>query len=209
MGAGRTELAEAIFGIHKLTQGDIYIHGEKCNIKSEADAIKNGMALVSEDRKLLGLNLVASVRENISLVHLIKFTLCKQLLRLRKEKIVVKKYIDSHLIKTSSDATIVGTLSGGNQQKVVLAKWVLGDPEIVILDEPTRGIDVGSKAEIHKIMGRFAQQGKAIIMISSELPEIIGMSDRVIVLHEGRLTGELKRDELTQERIMHYAIGNV
>jgi inositol transport system ATP-binding protein len=207
MGAGRTELAEAIFGMVPLDGGEILIEGKKVHIRSEGDAIRRGIALVSEDRKALGLNLNASVKENISIVHLNDYCAGNIFLRLQKERKAAEKIAGEFQVKCPSLDVKVETLSGGNQQKVVLAKWMLGDPELVIFDEPTRGIDVAAKAEIHKMMSEFAAKNKAVIMISSEMPEIIGMSDRAIVLHDGKLTGELKRDEFSQERIMNLAIG--
>ncbi len=180
---------------------------KKVHIRSEGDAIRRGIALVSEDRKALGLNLDASVKENISIVHLNDYCAGNIFLRLQKERKAAEKIAGEFQVKCPSLDVKVETLSGGNQQKVVLAKWMLGDPELVIFDEPTRGIDVAAKAEIHKMMSEFAAKNKAVIMISSEMPEIIGMSDRAIVLHDGKLTGELKRDEFSQERIMNLAIG--
>lgn len=207
MGAGRTELAEAVFGMTPLDEGEIRIEGEKAEIRSERDAIQKGIALVTEDRKALGLNLSATVKENISIVHLNEYCAGKVFLRLRKEQKQTEKAAKEFGVKCPSLDVKVETLSGGNQQKVVLAKWMLGNPELVIFDEPTRGIDVAAKAEIHKMMSEFAGANKAVIMISSELPEIIGMSDRVIILHEGEMTGELKREEFSQERIMNLAVG--
>jgi inositol transport system ATP-binding protein len=207
MGAGRSEVMETIFGLRKADSGEIFIHGKKVNIKSPKDAIKNKVAFITEDRKLLGLNLVASVKDNISLVNLSNCCVCGNVIDLKKVRDTVDSQITVLRIKTPSREQIVNNLSGGNQQKVVLAKWLLCEPDILILDEPTRGIDVGAKAEIYRLISTMAQEGKTIIMISSELPEIIGMSDRVIVLHEGQLTGELSRSELDQEKIMTYAAG--
>lgn len=207
MGAGRTELVEAVFGLFPLDSGEIILEGEKVRIKSERDAIKRKIALVTEDRKALGLNLTATVKENISIVHLDDYCAGGMFLKLKKEKVAAEQMAKEFGVKCPSLDVKVETLSGGNQQKVVLAKWMLGDPELVIFDEPTRGIDVAAKAEIHKMMSEFAAKNKAVIMISSEMPEIIGMSDRAIVLHDGKLTGELKREEFTQERIMNLAIG--
>lgn len=208
MGAGRSEVMETIFGLRKADSGEIFIHGKKVNIKSPKDAIKNKVAFITEDRKLLGLNLVASVKDNIALVNLAKYCIFGKVVDYKKIRTVADAQIDALRIKTPSREQIVNNLSGGNQQKVVLAKWLLCEPDILILDEPTRGIDVGAKAEIYRLISAMAQQGKTIIMISSELPEIIGMSDRVIVLHEGQLTGILNRDELDQEKIMTYAAGS-
>ncbi len=207
MGAGRTELAETIFEMEPLDEGEICVEGEPVEIGSERDAIKRGIALVSEDRKILGLNLNASVKDNISIVHLDDFCVGKMFLRPGKEQREVEKIAGEFRVKCPSLWVKAETLSGGNQQKVVLAKWMMGDPEMIIFDEPTRGIDVAAKAEIHRMMWEFAAKNKAVIMISSELPEIIGMSDRALVLHDGELMGELKREEFSQERIMSLAIG--
>lgn len=206
MGAGRTELMETIFGLRKPDRGRVAVHGKEVVIRSPKSAIKNGIAFVSEDRKLFGLDLGASIRTNITIVYLKMILKLYHLLDFRKERKLVDDAVELLKIKTPSKETRVNTLSGGNQQKVVLAKWLLGDPEVIIMDEPTRGIDVGAKAEIYKLMDRLASEGKAIIMISSEMPELMGMSDRVLVLHEGTLTGEFKRAEFSQEAILASAI---
>ena len=208
MGAGRTEVMEAIFGARKIDSGEIIINGERVTINSPKDAINKGIALVTEDRKLLGLNLKSSVKNNITLANLSAYCMLKQLIRINEEKKVADAQIDALSIKTPDRNQIVNSLSGGNQQKVVIAKWLLCNPDILILDEPTRGIDVGAKAEIYKIMNSLAEAGKAIIMISSEMPEILGMSDRVIALHEGRITGEFDKSEMDQEKIMFCATGH-
>jgi inositol transport system ATP-binding protein len=208
MGAGRTEAVEAIFGARKIESGEIIINGESVNINSPKDAISKGIALVTEDRKLLGLNLKSSVKNNITLANLSEYCRFKQIIKSKEEKRIADTQIDALKIKTPDRNKIVNSLSGGNQQKVVIAKWLLCNPDILILDEPTRGIDVGAKAEIYKIMNSLAEEGKAVIMISSEMPEILGMSDRVIVLHEGRITGEFDKSELDQEKIMLCATGH-
>lgn len=201
MGAGRTEIMRAIYGLDKLESGEIYIHGKKVQIRNTRDAIKNGIGFVSEDRKVFGLVLGMTVKDNITLASLEKY--CRmQYIQEKKESAAVEEQIEKFTIKTPSQEQKAVNLSGGNQQKVVLAKTLLSNPDIIILDEPTRGIDVGAKAEIHGMISKLAVQGKAIIMISSEMPEILGMSDRVIVVHEGKLRGELKREEATQENIM-------
>lgn len=205
VGAGRTELMRAIFGLDPFSSGEIHINGRRVRINSPEEAIKEGIAFVTEDRRLQGLIMGMSVRENGSLVAL------KQLhrwgfLKFRAENSLVKEYLQKLRIKTPSMETKVATLSGGNQQKVVLAKWLAIHPQILILDEPTRGIDVGAKAEIHRIISDLAGQGVGIIMISSELPEVLGMSDRILVMHEGRITGTLNREEATQEKIMALAV---
>jgi inositol transport system ATP-binding protein len=207
MGAGRTEVIEGIFGMEKIDSGEILIKGKKVEIKSPADAIKHGVALLTEDRKLTGIMAVLSVRDNITVASMGNFTRSGFLnKRLMNETCNNEKTkLD---IKTPSMEQMIKLLSGGNQQKVLVSRWLLTSPDILILDEPTRGIDVGAKAEIHRLMSLLAQEGKAIIMISSELPEILGMSDRVLVMHEGKLVGEFDRAEVTQEKIMHAATGN-
>jgi inositol transport system ATP-binding protein len=206
IGAGRTEVARAIFGLDPLDAGEIVLNGAPLQLKSSASAIKNGIAMVSEDRKSEGLVLCRSVQENIALANLGKFVQ-HGLINVKRERDAAVQMKEMLKIKTADLQTTTGNLSGGNQQKIVIAKWLLGDLKVLILDEPTRGIDVGSKSEIHRLMSQFAQQGLAIIMISSELPEILGMSDRVIVMHEGSVTGELNRSEASQERIMKLATG--
>jgi inositol transport system ATP-binding protein len=208
MGAGRTEIMETIFGLRKSDAGEIIINGTKVSIQSPEDAIKNKIALISEDRQLKGLNLKASVKDNITLVGLKNFSRFKQVLLHEKETKAVDNEINKLHIKARHRKQIVNTLSGGNQQKVVLAKWLLNDPEIIILDEPTRGIDIGAKTEIYKIISQLAEQGKTIIMVSSELPEILGLCDRVIVLYHGLISGEFERSEFSQELIMNAAMGN-
>lgn len=208
VGSGRTELARAIFGIDRYDSGEILIEGKRVNITSPVDALSQGIILVPEDRKGQGLILVNSVSYNITLAVL------KQFIRMigvnkRLEKNLVDTYIDQLSIKTPSHEQLVNNLSGGNQQKVVIAKWLARSPKVLILDEPTRGVDVGAKAELYAIINMLAEQGVGIIMISSELPEIIGMSDRVLVMHNGWITGNLIRDELDQEKIMHLATGGV
>lgn len=207
MGAGRSELVETIFGANPASEGEIWVRGEKATIKSPIDAIAKGIALVTEDRKLTGLNLMFSVKNNITLAGLNRFTRFGQLLKFQEERKAADRQMQALNVKATNRNTIVGTLSGGNQQKVVLAKWLLCDPDILILDEPTRGIDIGAKAEIYRIINGLAKEGKAIVMISSEMPELLGMSDRIIVLHEGRMTGEFSKEEFHQERIMACAAG--
>ncbi|MQB04736.1 sugar ABC transporter ATP-binding protein [Agrobacterium tumefaciens] len=206
IGAGRTEVARVIFGLDAADAGVIRLNGEVLNLKSPRDAIAKGIAMVSEDRKSEGLVLCRSVGENISLANLKTFA-SGLFISEQREETASQRMIKMLQIKTPDTAMIVENLSGGNQQKIVLAKWLLGDLKLLILDEPTRGIDVGSKSEIHRLMTQFARQGLAILMISSELPEILGMSDRVVVMNEGRVTGELNRDEATQESIMRLATG--
>lgn len=207
VGAGRTELVRAIFGADKF-EGEIYINGKEIKIKSPKDAIRNKIALVTEDRKLQGLVLKSSVAKNITMANLKNITLYG-LVMINKEKKVALEYIDKLSIKTPSiDQTCVN-LSGGNQQKVVLAKWLYLDSDILILDEPTRGIDVGAKHEIYLIINKLVKMGKAVIMISSEMPEVLGMSDRIIVMHKGRVTGEFENNlcTITPEQIMQSVLG--
>ncbi len=206
VGAGRTELVRMIFGAdHYL--GDIYIKGKKVKIKSPADAIRNGISLLPEDRKSQGLLLNMGIDFNLSMIVLDTLTK-KGFISQAEEQKVVREYISMISIKTPSTKQLVRNLSGGNQQKVVLAKWMATQSDIIIIDEPTRGIDVGAKAEIYELMDRLAAQGKSIIMISSELPELIGMSDRAIVMHEGEIVGEVMRSELEQERLLTMASSN-
>ncbi|MEH7837882.1 sugar ABC transporter ATP-binding protein [Rhizobium laguerreae] len=206
IGAGRTEVARVIFGLDAADAGVIRLNGKPLKLRSPKDAIASGIAMVSEDRKAEGLVLCRSVGENISLSNLKKFA-SGLFISERQEETASQRMIKMLQIKTPNTTMIVENLSGGNQQKIVLAKWLLGDLKLLILDEPTRGIDVGSKSEIHRLMTEFARQGLAIVMISSELPEILGMSDRVVVMSEGRVTGELTRDEATQETVMRLATG--
>lgn len=208
VGAGRTELARAIFGIDKYDSGTIKIDGKEVQIISPLDAMNNGIGLVPEDRKKQGLVLIRSIGYNITLPVLNRFIKGPRVNKAIEEEIV-KNYISKLSIKTPSINQAAKNLSGGNQQKVVIAKWLATNPKVLILDEPTRGVDVGAKAEIYGIMSMLAKQGVGIIMISSELPEVINMSDRVLVMHQGTIAGELKRDELNQERIMHYATGGM
>ena len=204
VGAGRSELVEGIFGMHKLSGGEIYVKGEKVTVHSPKDIIQKGVALVTEDRKVTGLNLSGTVNDNIAMVAIRKL-LSNGLYSKTKARKAAQEYIGKLKIKTPSGDQIVGNLSGGNQQKVVIAKWLLNDPDIIILDEPTRGIDVGAKRDIYLLIGSLVQQGKAVIMISSEIPELMGVCDRIAVMSEGNLSGEVQRGEFSQERIMTLA----
>lgn len=206
IGAGRTEVARAIFGLDSLDAGEITIDGETLHGDGCASAISRGIAMVSEDRKAEGLVLCRSVLENTSLANLKKFT-SGPLLNTSAELSEAARMKDLLKIKTADLNTPAGQLSGGNQQKIVIAKWLLGDLKVLILDEPTRGVDVGSKSEIHKLMTQLARKGLAIIMISSELPEILGMSDRIVVMRAGRIVGEVAREHASQESIMTLATG--
>ena len=206
VGAGRSEVMRLVFGVDKRDAGEIFLEGQKLDIQSPADAIKAGIALVPEDRKEQALILGMSVKHNITLPILESM---KKGVFLDKsgEDGMAQNYVDKLRVATPSIEQIVKNLSGGNQQKVVLGKWMASRPKVLILDEPTRGIDVGAKKEIHELMSDLAREGVAIIMISSELPEILGMSDRIVVMHEGRVKGELTREEATQEKIMLMAVG--
>ena len=206
VGAGRTELARAIFGADPIDSGELWLNGHRVEIRSPGDAIRRGIGLVTEDRKALGLILGMVVRENVSLANLDAVTRVGFVNR-REERRVAQRFIQELAIKTPSVEQQVQNLSGGTQQKVVLAKWLFTQSKVLIFDEPTRGIDVGSKVEIYQLMNRLAANGVAIIMISSELPEILGMSDRILVMHEGRISGELSRKDATQEKIMWLATG--
>jgi ABC-type sugar transport system ATPase subunit len=206
MGAGRSELVMAIFGERHVQEGKMYLHGKETVIKSPKQAIAHGLALITEDRKRYGLNLLASVRTNITSIIEGKISRWG-VFNSTRASAITGRMIESMNIKVMSPAQSVNTLSGGNQQKVVLAKWLVDDVDIIIFDEPTRGIDVGTKAEIYKVINKLAEENKAVIIISSEMPELIGMTDRIIVLREGELMGELRKDEITQERIMSLASG--
>ncbi|WP_425462675.1 sugar ABC transporter ATP-binding protein [Melghirimyces algeriensis] len=204
MGAGRTEVIESIFGVDPPTSGEIYLCGKPIKIKHPSDAIRHKIGLLTEDRKLTGAFLPLSVKENMIMSGMNKF-LNFGFVNGGKVKQSCVSMVEKLNIKTPNLNKLIMNLSGGNQQKVLLARWLLNDPDLLILDEPTRGVDVGAKAEIHKLMCKLAQEGKAIIMISSEMPEILGMSDRILVMHEGHFKGELSREEANQERILQIA----
>jgi ribose transport system ATP-binding protein len=206
MGAGRTELAETLFGIRPRVGGEVYVDGKEVRLRSPADAIAAGIFLIPEDRRLQGLVLPASVKHNISLTALDRLSWLR-LVALRREEELAQAMCRQLNIRTPGTDQTVGLLSGGNQQKVVLAKWLSRTPRVLILDEPTRGIDVGAKTEIYGLMDRLASQGVAVLMISSDLEEILGMSDRVLVMHEGQLAGELPRSAMTEEAVMNLATG--
>jgi inositol transport system ATP-binding protein len=208
MGAGRTEVIEGIFGIHKIDAGEIWVKGKKARINEPSDAIGYGMALLTEDRKVTGIMGPLPVRDNMVIASLASYG-HTGILNLRMINQICQQERSRLDIKTPSMDQVIKLLSGGNQQKVLVSRWLLTAPEILILDEPTRGIDVGAKAEIHRLMSLLATEGKAIIMVSSELPEILGMSDRILVMHEGRLTGEFDRKDADQEVILRAATGDV
>ena len=201
VGAGRTELARAILGIDKPESGEVYVRGKKVHYRTFADAIRDGLGLIPEDRKLQGLVQIMSVKRNTTLVNM-KRVLRAGVISSSLEEKLSKEYADKLHVVTPSMETEVQYLSGGNQQKVVIAKWLFQNSEILFLDEPTRGIDVGAKAEIYRLINRMAKEGKTIIMISSEMPELLGMCDRIMVMHEGHKMGELNAAEATQAKIM-------
>jgi ribose transport system ATP-binding protein len=207
VGSGRTELARAIFGADKRESGEIAISGKAAQIGSPREAIGLGIVLLPEERRTQGVLKNLTVRENITLASLDPLCGALGLVDRAQEQNTVAKYIDRLRVKTSSPEQLILHLSGGNQQKVVLAKWLLKNAKVFIFDEPTRGIDVGAKREIWNLMDGLAKDGAGILMISSELPEILAVADRVLVMHEGRMTGELSRADATQERIMAYAAG--
>jgi inositol transport system ATP-binding protein len=208
MGAGRTEVLEAIFGVTPIDAGEITIGGKPVRIREPADAIANGLGLLTEDRKQTGIMGVLSVGDNMTVASLDRYSPGGWLQK-RRMNAAAQKQREALAIRTPSLAQLIKLLSGGNQQKVLVSRWLLTTPDILMIDEPTRGIDVGAKAEIHRLMSALAKEGKAVLMVSSELPEILGMSDRVLVMHEGRLTGEFSREEVTQEKIMTAATGGI
>ena len=204
VGAGRSETMKAIFGLAPKMTGDVYVKGQKVKISSPIEALKHGIALVPESRKTEGLYKVQSVKFNSTIQVLGQF-IKNLMVNSKKEEEITQKYIDLMATKTPSQDQVIGNLSGGNQQKVMIGRWLATDPEILILDEPTRGVDVGAKAEIYSIMNDLVKKGMSIIMISSELPEILGMSDRIYVMSEGVVTGCLSHEEADQEKIMQLA----
>lgn len=209
MGAGRSELLMSIFGAHRgKVSGEIFVEGKRAEINSPADAIRSGIGFVTEDRKRLGLILEQNIVRNMTLAGLKQIS-GHFVTNENREFVAGEKARKDLRVKASSVQTIVGTLSGGNQQKVVLAKWLLTNPKVLFLDEPTRGIDVGAKQEIYTYINELAQKGLAIVLVSSELPEVLGLSDRVLVLHEGKMTGEFARADATPEKIMAAATGNI
>lgn len=208
MGAGRTETARAIFGADPKESGEIYVNGQLVDINSPQDAVKAGIGYLSEDRKRFGIVVQKTIAENTTMANLPEF-MNGIFINKRKERKKAQELADSLATKTPSVDELVVNLSGGNQQKVVIAKWLCKNCDILIFDEPTRGIDVGAKNEIYKLMNKLASEGKSIIMISSEMTEILRMSDRIVVMCEGRKTGELMIEETTQEKIMSFATRDV
>lgn len=205
MGAGRTEVARAIFGADGFTTGEIYIKGQKVQVKTPKDAVAHGIGYLSEDRKRYGLTLGMDITENTVMASMKKFLNKYIWVDFKNTTSQSKKMVEALNIKTPKISQKVKFLSGGNQQKVVIGKWLTADTDILIFDEPTRGIDVGAKSEIYKLLNNLVERGKSIIMISSELPEILRMSHRVVVMCEGRITGILSAEEMTQEKIMKFA----
>ena len=207
VGAGRSETAHCIFGISEAKGGEILIDGKPVKIHNVREAMQNGIAMVPEDRKAEGLVLINSVGYNLTLTVLHEIFKGKPLGDAKHEREQIERYIKELAIKTPSPEQLAENLSGGNQQKIVIAKWLATEPKVLILDEPTRGVDVGARAEIYGFMNALAQRGVAILMISSDLPEILNMSDRVLVMYQGRVMANLGKQELSQELIMHYATG--
>jgi ribose transport system ATP-binding protein len=208
MGAGRTETARAIFGADPKESGDIYVNGKLVEINSPEDAVKAGIGYLSEDRKRFGIVVQKTIAENTTMADLQNY-MKGLFIDKKKEKKVAQEFVDSLATKTPSVDQLVVNLSGGNQQKVVIAKWLCKNSDILIFDEPTRGIDVGAKNEIYKLMNKLASEGKSIIMISSEMTEILRMSDRIVVMCEGHKTGELRIEETKQELIMSLATRDI
>ncbi|WP_121640554.1 sugar ABC transporter ATP-binding protein [Virgibacillus sp. Bac330] len=206
MGAGRSEVMEAIFGYRKLDRGTIELNGRQVVIKHPRDAVNAGIGFITEDRKSKGLVIHASIKENIALPNLRALSRCG-IIHKRKEKQRISELMLKLQVRATNEAQEVKSLSGGNQQKVVIAKWLAIQPRVLILDEPTRGVDIGAKKEIYTMMNELSKEGVAIIMISSELPEVLGISDRVMVMHEGEITAFIDREEADQESIMTAATG--
>ena len=206
IGAGRTALAETLFGIRRAVQGSVELNGRGATIGSPRHAIQLGMGFVPEDRKLQGLFLNMAVRENVDMSSL-KLVSTAGFVNRRRANALAGEFVEKLDIRTPGLRQAVRNLSGGNQQKVIIARWLTLEPQVLILDEPTRGVDVGAKSEIHALMRDLAAQGVGVLMISSELPEILGVSDRILVMHEGRVTGAFTRAEATQDKIMHAATG--
>ena len=206
VGAGRTELANLLMGSTKKIAGKTLLHGQEVTIKHPSDAVKSGIGYVPEDRKNLGLVLPMAARENLSMAIHPKLINVFNIINRKREAETCNKYVDQLRIKISSLKQVTKNLSGGNQQKVVIGKWLATTPSVLILDEPTRGIDVGAKAEVHRIIVELADEGVSILVISSELPEILGLADRVLVMHEGRITADLSKEQADQESIMRAAV---
>jgi ribose transport system ATP-binding protein len=206
IGAGRTDVARTIFGANQPDAGRIFLGGREVKITSPKDAMARGIAYLSENRRGDGLFLGMDVRENVTVSHLQRFSRLG-FVNFARERAGVQRFVDRLRVQTPSLDQRVLNLSGGNQQKVILARWLAIEPAVLIVDEPTRGIDVGAKAEIYALLHQLAGQGVAILMVSSDMPEVLGMSDRILVMHEGRITASLSRGEASEERIMTHASG--
>ncbi|MEA5002996.1 MAG: sugar ABC transporter ATP-binding protein [Christensenella sp.] len=206
VGAGRTEVVSTIYGMYKPSAGQMFMNGKELKIRNTTDAVKAGIALASEDRKKYGLNFVWDIKKNIAISNLNAISAANIFVSGKKEEKRADKYFNEMHIKAPSLKTKVGTLSGGNQQKVVLARCLNAEPKLIILDEPTKGIDVGSKNEIYQLINQLAEEGNAVLMISSELPELMAMSDHFIIMAEGRVVGELDKSEATDSKIMEMAV---
>lgn len=208
VGAGRTEVVESIFGIRSRQSGEVLLGGKRINPKNSQEAIRRGMALLTEERRHNGIFPVLDVKFNITIANISGYLNKGGFLKRRMMGDDCRQFIEKINVKTPSAAQLIQFLSGGNQQKVLIARWLLTQPDVIFLDEPTRGIDVGAKSEIHKLISKLAGEGKCVVMISSELPEILGMSDRIMVMHEGHVTGILENDgSVTQELLLEYASG--
>ena len=207
VGSKRSEIVEAIFGLRTYDSGKIYLNNEEVKFKTPSDAIENGLGLITEDRKGTGLFLQMSVKENTTMAGLKKISKFKSIIDRKKEKDILEKYIEALKIKTPHMNQVIQSLSGGNQQKAIIARWLLLQPDILIMDEPTRGIDVNAKAEIYNLMGDLVESGVSIIMISSEIPELISMSDRIMVMREGHISGFLEGEEMVENNVLKLAFG--
>jgi len=206
VGAGRTELLRMLFGMHRVASGEVLVEGKPVRIREPRDAIANGLAMVPEDRRRSGLVPMLSLRQNLTMAADARIT-DRFMVRRSAERALARGYVDRLQIKSSGLETPVRLLSGGNQQKVVVGKWMAVNPRIWLLDEPTRGVDVGAKAEIHRLLSELAASGMGILMSSSELTDLLGVCDRVLVMFRGRLVAELPRSEATEERVIYYATG--
>ena len=207
VGSKRSEIVEAIFGLRTYDSGKIYLNNEEVKFKTPSDAIENGLGLITEDRKGTGLFLQMSVKENTTMAGLKKISKFKSIIDRKKEKDILEKYIEALKIKKPHMNQVIQSLSGGNQQKAIIARWLLLQPDILIMDEPARGIDVNAKAEIYNLMGDLVESGVSIIMISSEIPELISMSDRIMVMREGHISGFLEGEEMVENNVLKLAFG--
>ena len=207
VGSKRSEIVEAIFGLRTYDSGKIYLNNEEVKFKTPSDAIEKGLGLITEDRKGTGLFLQMSVKENTTMAGLKKISKFKSIIDRKKEKDILEKYIEALKIKTPHMNQVIQSLSGGNQQKAIIARWLLLQPDILIMDETTRGIDVNAKAEIYNLMGDLVESGVSIIMISSEIPELISMSDRIMVMREGHISGFLEGEEMVENNVLKLAFG--